>query len=73
MLYYIYRTPKHILNIILFRIFTNASPIYYKGIIYKTLCCIGVTLTPCPNEVVASSTGPTLSTLNIIPDASPFI
>lgn len=35
-------------------------------------CWIGVTDTPCPNAVVASSTGPTLSNLNRIPDASPF-
>ena len=35
-------------------------------------CCIGVTDTPWPNAVVASSTGPTLSKLNIIPVASPF-
>ena len=36
------------------------------------ICCIGVTDTPCPKAVVASSTGPTLSRLNNIPDASPF-
>ena len=36
------------------------------------ICCIGVTDTPCPKAVVASSTGPTLSKLNIIPFASPF-
>ena len=36
------------------------------------ICCIGVTDTPCPKAVVANSTGPTLSKLNIIPSASPF-
>lgn len=36
------------------------------------ICCIGVTDTPCPNAVVASSTGPTLSKLKIMPVASPF-
>ena len=33
---------------------------------------MAVTLIPCPNDVVASSTGPTLSILNNIPLASPF-
>ena len=36
------------------------------------ICCIGVTDTPCPKAVVASSTGPTLFKLNNIPFASPF-
>lgn len=35
-------------------------------------CCIAVTLTPCPNAVVANSSGPTLSKSNIIPVLSPF-
>ena len=33
---------------------------------------MAVTLTPCPKAVVASSTGPTLSSENKIPVASPF-
>ena len=32
-------------------------------------CCIGVTDTPWPKAVVASSTGPTLFKLNIMPSA----
>ena len=35
-------------------------------------CCIAVTLTPWPKDVVASSTGPTLSNENNIPLLSPF-
>ena len=36
------------------------------------ICWIGVTDTPWPNAVVASSTGPTLSSEKSIPVASPF-
>ena len=36
------------------------------------ICWIGVTLTPWPKAVVASSTGPTLSSENKIPELSPF-
>ena len=36
------------------------------------ICCIGVTDTPWPKAVVASSTGPTLLLSKIIPVASPF-
>lgn len=36
------------------------------------ICWIGVTDTPWPKAVVASSTGPTLSKSKSIPDASPF-
>ena len=36
------------------------------------ICCMAVTLIPWPKEVVANSTGPTLSKLKRIPFASPF-
>lgn len=35
-------------------------------------CCIGVTLIPCPNAVVASSSSLTFDNLNKIPVLSPF-
>ena len=35
-------------------------------------CWSGVTDTPCPNAVVASSTGPIWDSLKSIPDDSPF-
>ena len=36
------------------------------------ICCTAVTLTPWPKEVVANSTGPTLSRENNIPLLSPL-
>ncbi|MNC45337.1 hypothetical protein D3C75_942920 [compost metagenome] len=36
------------------------------------ICWIGVTDTPCPKAVVASSTGPTRLGLNMMPFSSPI-
>ena len=54
----------------LYKAISNLPPLIAADT--AVICCIGVTDTPWPNAVVASSTSPTLSSLNIIPVASPF-
>ena len=59
-------------SVILFTMYGSYNVPPLIAALTAVICCIAVTDTPWPKEVVANSTGPTLSNENRIPLLSPF-